>query len=131
MKANFDFFIRKSFFAMDLIWRSEKIITFGADLIWRSEKKIKFGADFCHFVPIVPNFLRAKIYPNKVFILIIILIIYFFICRRSWLSNHKNLNIFQRYVHVWVCFTYDSTASCICNYRFQGKLFWKQSLRIL
>ena len=30
---------------MDLIWRSEKIIKFGADLIWRSEKKIKFGAD--------------------------------------------------------------------------------------
>ena len=50
---------------MDLIWRSEKIIKFGADLIWRSEKKIKFG-DFCHFAPIAPNSLRAKIYPNKV-----------------------------------------------------------------
>ena len=50
---------------MDLIWHSEKIIKFGADLIWRSEKKIKFG-DFCHFAPIAPNFLRAKIYPNKV-----------------------------------------------------------------
>ena len=50
---------------MDLIWRSEKIIKFGADLIWRSEKKIKFG-DFCHFAPIAPNFLRSKIYPNKV-----------------------------------------------------------------
>ena len=34
------------------------------DLIWRSEKIIKFG-DFCHFAPIAPNFLRAKIYPNK------------------------------------------------------------------
>ena len=43
---------------MDLIWRSEKVIKFGADLIWRSEKKIKFGD--------LPNFLRAKIYPNKV-----------------------------------------------------------------
>ena len=51
---------------MDLIWRSEKIIKFGADLIWRSEKKIKFG-DFCHFAPIAPNFLRAKIYLNKVY----------------------------------------------------------------
>ena len=50
---------------MHLIWRSEKIIKFGADLIWRSEKKIRFG-DFCHFTPIAPNFLRAKIYPNKV-----------------------------------------------------------------
>ena len=30
---------------MDLIWRSEKIIKFGADLILRSEKKNKFGAD--------------------------------------------------------------------------------------
>ena len=36
------------------------------DLIWRSEEIIKFG-DFCHFAPIAPNFLRAKIYPNKVF----------------------------------------------------------------
>ena len=23
--------------------------------------------DFCHFAPSAPNFLRAKIYPNKVF----------------------------------------------------------------
>ena len=44
---------------MDLIWRSEKIIKFGA-----ARKKIKFG-DFCHFAP---DFLRAKIFPNKVFI---------------------------------------------------------------
>ena len=52
VKANFDFFhYKKSFFAMDLIWRSEEIIKFG---------------DFCHFAPIAPNFLRAKIYPNKV-----------------------------------------------------------------
>ena len=51
---------------MDLIWRSEKGIKFGADLIWRSEKKIKFG-DFCHFALIAPNFLHAKIYPNKVY----------------------------------------------------------------
>ena len=36
------------------------------DLTWRSEKIFKFG-DFCHFAPIAPNFLRAKIYPNKVF----------------------------------------------------------------
>ena len=40
------------------------------DLIWRSEKKIKSGADligdFCHFAPIAPHFLPAKIYPNKV-----------------------------------------------------------------
>ena len=36
------------------------------DLIWRSEEIIKFG-DFCHFAPIAPNFLRAKIFPNKVF----------------------------------------------------------------
>ena len=50
---------------MDLIWHSEKIIKFSADLIWRSEKKIKFG-NFCHFEPIAPNFLRAKIYPNNV-----------------------------------------------------------------
>ena len=42
---------------MGLIWRSKKIIKFGADLIFRSEKKIKFGTDF----------LRVKIYPNKVF----------------------------------------------------------------
>ena len=35
------------------------------DLIWRSEKINKFG-DSCHFAPIVTNFLRAKIYPNKV-----------------------------------------------------------------
>ena len=41
---------------MDLIWRSKKIIKFGA-----ARKKIKFG-DFCQFAP---NFLRAKIYPNK------------------------------------------------------------------
>ena len=39
VKANFDFFIRKSFFAMDLIWRSEKIIKLGTDLIWHKEKK--------------------------------------------------------------------------------------------
>ena len=37
------------------------------DLIWRSEKKMKFG-DFCHFAPIAPNFPRAKIYPNKVYL---------------------------------------------------------------
>ena len=35
------------------------------DLIWRSQKKVKFG-DFCHFAPVVPNFLGAKIFPNKV-----------------------------------------------------------------
>ena len=42
------------------------------DLNWRSEKKEKkkkarilFG-DFCHFAPIALNFLRAKIYVNKV-----------------------------------------------------------------
>ena len=40
------------------------------DLIWRSEKNIKFG-DFCHFAPIAPNFLHAKIYPNKVIALLI------------------------------------------------------------
>ena len=34
------------------------------DLIWCKEKIIKFG-DFCYFAPIAPNFLRAKIYPNK------------------------------------------------------------------
>ena len=51
---------------MDLIWRSKKIIKFSANLIWRSEEKIKFG-DFCHFAPVAPNFLPAKIYPNKVF----------------------------------------------------------------
>ena len=46
VKANFYFFIRKKvFFAMDLSWRSEKIIKFGADLIWWSDKKMKFGAD--------------------------------------------------------------------------------------
>ena len=50
---------------MDLIRRSEKIIKFGAYLIWRSEKKIKFG-NFGHFESIAPNFLRVKIYPNKV-----------------------------------------------------------------
>ena len=43
---------------MDLIWRSDKIVKFGADLIWCSEKKIKFG-DFVHFAPIAPNFLGA------------------------------------------------------------------------
>ena len=31
VKANFSFFIRKSFFAVDLIWRSEKIIKFCAE----------------------------------------------------------------------------------------------------
>ena len=36
------------------------------NLIWCSEKIMKFG-DFCHIAPFVPNFLRAKIYPNKVF----------------------------------------------------------------
>ena len=35
------------------------------DLIWRSQKKVKF-ADFCHSAPIVPNFLGAKIFMNKV-----------------------------------------------------------------
>ena len=33
VKAKFDFFIGKGFFAMDLIWRGEKIIKFGTDLI--------------------------------------------------------------------------------------------------
>ena len=36
------------------------------DLIWRSEKIINW--QWCHFAPIVPNFLRAKIYPNNVVI---------------------------------------------------------------
>ena len=36
------------------------------DLIWRSEKIIKFG-DFCHFAPIAPNFLRAKIFSAHAF----------------------------------------------------------------
>ena len=40
VRANFDFFYqKKSFFAMDLIWRSEKIIKFGGNLIWRGENK--------------------------------------------------------------------------------------------
>ena len=49
------FLLEKGFFAIDLIWRSEKIIKFGY---------------FCHIVPIAPNFLHAKIYPNKVVLLI-------------------------------------------------------------
>ena len=28
---------------MNLIWRGEKIIKFGADLIWRSEKKLNLA----------------------------------------------------------------------------------------
>ena len=43
------------------------------DLIWRSEKKIKFG-DFCHFAPVAPNFLGAKIYPNKVVTIFLIIV---------------------------------------------------------
>ena len=34
-------------------------------LIWRNRKKIKFG-DFRQIAPIAPNFLGAKICPNKV-----------------------------------------------------------------
>ena len=76
MKANFNFFIRKKvFFAMDLIWCSEKIIKFGVDLIWHSEKKIKLG-DFCHFAPIAPNFLSIKIYLNKLYCSIFRILIY-------------------------------------------------------
>ena len=42
---------------MDLIWRSEKIIKFGADLILRGEKKNKFGADLiCQFLPFYTKF---------------------------------------------------------------------------
>ena len=55
---------KKSFFAMDLIWGSEKIIKFGADLIWRSEKKIKFGADLIwQFLPFCAN--CAKFSPHQ------------------------------------------------------------------
>ena len=54
---------------MDFIWRSKKI-KFGTDLIWCNEKKIKVGADLIWqilpFCTIAPNFLRTKIYPNKV-----------------------------------------------------------------
>ena len=50
---------------MDLIWRSEKIIKFGA-----ARKKIKFGMDLTwRFRPFCANctkFLRLKIYLNKV-----------------------------------------------------------------
>ena len=54
------FLLEKIFFAIDLIWRSEKIIKFGVDLIWL----------FLPYSPIAPIFLHAKIYPNKVVLLI-------------------------------------------------------------
>ena len=52
---------------MDLIWRSKKMIKFGADLIWSSEKKIKFGVDLIwRFFPFCAN--CAKFSPRQKFI---------------------------------------------------------------
>ena len=56
MKANFFFFLLE-----------KKFSRHGFNLAQR--ENIKLG-DFCHFAPVAPNYLRAKIDPNKLDMLI-------------------------------------------------------------
>ena len=50
---------------MDLIWRTEKIIKFGAGLIWHSKKKIKFAADLIWwFLPFCTNCAKFSLPQN-------------------------------------------------------------------